>query len=230
MQDHLYTIPVTEIFEQTGGCPICRLRDTLEKRVCDYTLGPAMMEPDVRQNTNRMGFCAVHLEQLRQGKNRLGLGLLLDTHLKELRKNLASGGLMDSPKKAAYKAARAEQSCFVCDRVEQGMRQLLSAMLKSYDTEPDFRQMFKAQQALCLPDYRLLLEQAAQQLPKKRQAEFLKDCRALVLKVLDPLCADMEKFTQMFDYRADKDAPEFQAVKDAIERAGGFLNGRIGTV
>ena len=62
---------------------------------------------------------------------------------------------------------------------------------------------------------------------KKRQAEFLKDCRALVLKVLDPLCADMEKFTQMFDYRADKDAPEFQAAKDAIERADGFLNGRI---
>lgn len=56
MKESIYTIPVSEILEPRQGCPLCILRDTLEKRAVEYIMGAAMMEPDVRQETNRQGF------------------------------------------------------------------------------------------------------------------------------------------------------------------------------
>ena len=36
MREDITSIPVSEVFEPRDGCPICRLRDTLEDRVVDY--------------------------------------------------------------------------------------------------------------------------------------------------------------------------------------------------
>ena len=47
MRESILTIPVTDIFKPKCGCPICRLRDTLEQRTVEYIMGAAMMEPDV---------------------------------------------------------------------------------------------------------------------------------------------------------------------------------------
>ena len=60
MRDDICTIPVSEVFEVNDGCPICRMRDMLEQRTVEYIMGAAMMEPDVRIETNRAGFCHVH--------------------------------------------------------------------------------------------------------------------------------------------------------------------------
>lgn len=35
MRDDICTIPVSEVFEKTDGCPICRMRDTIEERMID---------------------------------------------------------------------------------------------------------------------------------------------------------------------------------------------------
>ena len=64
MKESIYTIPLTEVFEPKDGCPICRLRDILEKRMVDYITGAAMMELDVRIETNKKGFCLNHYNQM----------------------------------------------------------------------------------------------------------------------------------------------------------------------
>ena len=64
MRESILTIPVNEVFEPREGCPICRMRDTVEEHICEYIMGAAMMEPDVRQDTNRLGFCFTHYQQL----------------------------------------------------------------------------------------------------------------------------------------------------------------------
>lgn len=74
MRESILTIPVTDIFEPKCGCPICRLRDTLEQRTVEYIMGAAMMEPDVRMETNKLGFCKTHFEQMRACK--------IDCHLR----------------------------------------------------------------------------------------------------------------------------------------------------
>lgn len=56
MRYDITNIPVGEIFEEKDGCPICRLRNKLEQRAVEYITGAAMMEPDIRMETNRLGF------------------------------------------------------------------------------------------------------------------------------------------------------------------------------
>ena len=48
MRESILTIPVNEVFEPRCGCPICAMRNTVEEHICEYIMGAAMMEPDVR--------------------------------------------------------------------------------------------------------------------------------------------------------------------------------------
>lgn len=84
MKESIYTIPVTEAFEVKCECPICELESRFEKESVDYYLGPSLMEPENRIETNETGFCARHFELMYNTQaNRLGLGLILETYLQE---------------------------------------------------------------------------------------------------------------------------------------------------
>ena len=73
MRESIYTIPLNDIFEVEDGCPLCRMRRLLENRCVEYIMGAAMMEPDVRIETNRYGFCQEHFSVMLKQKNRLSL-------------------------------------------------------------------------------------------------------------------------------------------------------------
>ena len=62
MRSDICSIPVEEVFEPKEGCPVCRMRDMLEKRMADYITGAAMMEPEIRKVTNQKGFCFATLK------------------------------------------------------------------------------------------------------------------------------------------------------------------------
>ena len=81
MKEAIYTIPISEVFEPKDGCPLCRLRDILEQRCLEYIMGAAMMEPDIRVETNRLGFCKDHYFMMLKRKNRLSIALMLQSHL-----------------------------------------------------------------------------------------------------------------------------------------------------
>ncbi len=84
MKEKIYTIPVSDAFGQDCECSVCLLEEKLEKEYTDYYLGPALMEPDSRIETNKKGFCRRHFEMLyNRQENRLGLALETDTHLRE---------------------------------------------------------------------------------------------------------------------------------------------------
>ncbi len=219
MRDDICTIPISEIFEENDGCPICRMRNMLENRMVDYILGAAMMEPDVRQESNRLGFCATHLKQMMRFGKRLPLALVLETHLDTVQNEVFKEGLFATPKKSAYNAARIEETCFVCDKVQWGMERLLVTLLKTYAENYDFRETFRGQEYICLPHYRLLLQQAPKTLIKKQLSDFTGDCKKLAGDWAKQLRADVHDFTKMFDYRSgqDEDA-DFSRCKDAIER------------
>ena len=108
MRESILTIPISEILEPREGCPICRMRDMLEQRTVEYIMGAAMMEPDVRQDTNRLGFCFTHYQQLMMQNNRLSLGLMLNSHLEVLRGNIFEKKGIFAPRAAKAKKAGAE--------------------------------------------------------------------------------------------------------------------------
>ena len=86
MRERIYTIPVNMAFEKKCGCPFCTLENELEHNEVDSIMGASMMEPDIRIQTNKLGFCNRHFNMMFGMKNRLGLGLILESHLDKLSK------------------------------------------------------------------------------------------------------------------------------------------------
>ena len=60
MKETIYTIPINEAFDIECNCAICAIENRIEKEEIEYTLGPAMMEPDFRIISNKKGFCKIH--------------------------------------------------------------------------------------------------------------------------------------------------------------------------
>lgn len=225
MRDDICTIPLSEVFEDNDGCPICRMREMLEERITEYILGAAMMEPDVRIETNRLGFCSVHLQKMMKKHNRLQLGLILETHLTEVKEQVFKKGLFGlNNKKSAYNAARTVESCFICDKVNFGLENLIKTLFITYNNELDFRETFRKREYICLPHYKLLCEKAKDYLSKKPLSDFNEDILKLSENYLDELYNDVHSFTKMFDYRnAESEKADNIKVKNSIERAYEYL-------
>jgi len=218
MREDICTIPISEVFEPMDGCPICRMRNTLEKRMIDYIMGAAMMEPDVRLETNKKGFCEKHFSQMAKQRGRLQLALILDTHLNEFD--------VSSPSKLYHMAANAQDSCFVCEKIEWGFERLISTTHRMYETEADFRKLFDSQPEFCLPHYKILMDGCNKKTMRKYSGEFEKNLYKITLSNIKLINSDIKKFCSMFDYRSRDEGSDFGNSRDSIERAIKFLTSR----
>ena len=86
MAETIYTIPINEAFDKAEEserpiCPFCELYDMLENNALEAVMGAAMMEPDIRIETNKHGFCRGHFNKIYEKGNRLGLALILESHI-----------------------------------------------------------------------------------------------------------------------------------------------------
>lgn len=216
MRDTIYTIPLSDVFGPKEGCPVCRLHDMLEKRCVEYIMGAAMMEPDIRIETNRYGFCRDHLAQMAAQKNRLSLALMLETHLDELLKKH-----IPSQRKKGESAP--SETCFVCREIDGAMQKLLGTAVKLYITDPSFRTLFHEQEFYCLGHYDLLCGLAAQELGRKQAAVFVDGLSEKMRADVTALRGDVHAFSTMFDYRNAGKPIEDDNVKYSVERAIRFL-------
>ena len=157
MREDICSIPISEIFEPKDGCPFCRMRDMLEDRMATYITGAAMMEPDVRVETNRLGFCHQHFEQILQRGSRLSVALILESLLDEAGKDILPEDDKLAPKKILAAADRRAHSCFVCENVEKNMQHLSATVIKLWQSEPEFRTLYSEQTHICLPHYSFIL-------------------------------------------------------------------------
>ena len=161
----LYTI--SEIFEPKDGCPFCRMRDMLEDRMATYITGAAMMEPDVRVETNRLGFCHQHFEQILQRGSRLSVALILESLLDEAGKDILPEDDKLAPKKILDRR-RSPCAQLLClrKRCKKTCKHLSATVIKLWQSEPEFRTLYSEQTHICLPHYSFILA-AAQKMPRK---------------------------------------------------------------
>ena len=103
------------------------------------------------------------------------------------------------------------------------MKHLFETVLKLWQTEEEFRALYREQPCLCLPHYHMLSEAAAH-MPRKNRQAFLEVTSLLAGNYLRELEKDITHFCSMFDYR-NKDG-DWGNSKDAIERAIWFLTSR----
>ena len=88
MPEILYEIPVNDIFDRPCECPVCAMQKKLDDDEVAFAMGPSYMEDDIRLTTDKIGFCAHHMQMMYDFENRLGLGLILNTHMQNIIKNI----------------------------------------------------------------------------------------------------------------------------------------------
>ena len=230
--EQIYTIPVNEAFEASAadhslGCPICALYNRLEENELELILGASMMEPDVRIQTNKEGFCRTHYDMMLTRKNRLGMALTLESHLNELRGQTKFGSLLpsDPAGRTTGRIGELEHSCYVCRRIEYHFGRMIDTVVLLWDSDENFPDKLRAQPYFCLPHYRLLLTHAKARLQKKKYSAFGQDCAGVVEPYFDSLREDVSWFCKKFDYRFD--AEPWGNSKDSVERAIRFLRSDI---
>jgi hypothetical protein len=220
MKDSIYTIPISEVFEPKCGCPLCALYKTLEERWVDYITGAAMMEPDVRVETNRHGFCGRHFEMMLGQRNRLSVALMLQTRLAWIDENLDT-----APKTSLFhkEESTAQGDCFVCGRIDAEFRRIGSNIAAVWAREPDFRDLYAAQEFLCHPHARLLLTAGNATLKGTARAGFHEATATLTRKRLRAVKENIDAFCTLFDYRNAHAGQPDKEVAVAVERAIAYL-------
>ena len=222
----IYTIPVNEAFEASAanhscGCPFCALYNKLEDDELELILGASMMEPDVRIQTNKEGFCKTHYDMMFTRKNRLGMALTLESHLAELADDIKDRPLSKLGDRAIKRISVLEDDCYVCRRIEFNFTHMIETAVILWDSDEAFAPKLKAQPYFCLPHYRRFLDYASRRLGKKQYIEFEKTVSDIENSYLEELNNDISWFCKKFDYRYDSE-PWYNS-KDAVERAMKFL-------
>jgi hypothetical protein len=221
MKDSIYTIPISEVFEPRCGCPLCALAQTLEERWVDYITGAAMMEPDVRIETNRHGFCARHFDMMLARRNRLSVALILQSRLQWIDES------MDKPAKPAGLLKKSgddgSDDCFVCLKMNGEAERIASNIASVWAKDADFRSLYDRQEFICYPHARLLVDAGKATLRKNELALYIEATNALTRKMLRAVKADIDSFCNLFDYRNAGSARPEKAVATAVERAIAYL-------
>ena len=241
MKDKIYTIPVTDAYASECACPLCFLKSEIAEKTVDYYLGPSLMEPDVRTETNKVGFCAEHLSMMYKKEiNRLGMGLMLHTHLKDVREDVEEDLAKIAPEPGSFfkgrdkdykqnlealadKIEKRSSTCIVCKRIDYTMERYLEVLFWMFFEHPGFREQFEKKSRYCLPHLAVLLRSAGKYLNQKQAAEFLRLLSGLEREGLHQMEGELEWFTLKFDYR--NTSKPWGNSKDAVPRGISFLGG-----
>ena len=241
MKEQIHTIPVNEAFESGDECPFCYLERKAEQNAIRYVAGPgaSYMEPDVREATDRLGFCAHHMKMLYDYGNALGNALILQTHLVSIMRELQAEAetFQAPPKKTRISRKRPQSSddpywqrlsrrvdaCYICDKISYNMdRYLLTffVLLK----EPEFRGKVENCKGFCLRHLAQLLKMAPDKLPNAQRDWFYPTVFSLTQDNLARIKADLDWFVAKHDYR--NSGADWKNSQDAVPRTMQKLEGR----
>lgn len=90
IKEKICTVPVNDTFALDSECPIYSMLEKLESDAVEYVRGPSYMEDDIREKTDKMGFCSRHIKKIYEQNNRLGYALIMKTHMDYVIKQIES--------------------------------------------------------------------------------------------------------------------------------------------
>ncbi|MCR5687330.1 MAG: DUF6062 family protein [Lachnospiraceae bacterium] len=236
MKEKLYTIPVNDAVSAGDECPLCYAKRELENGAIEYAVGPgaSYMESDIREMTDRTGFCERHFNMMYKYGNPLGNALILSSHIRkvaaDLKKEMANysrakGGLFSKGGESNVERYIGELTgkCFVCDYYGETYKRYVATFFYLYENDEAFREKIRGGKGFCLPHMRELLASAPSNLPGQAADDFSKMLFELQARNIDRIEEDISWFVEKFKYEnKDKDWKES---KDAIPRAIGKLVG-----
>ena len=208
MREKIYTIPINEALDEECSCPFCFLQKKLENEAIDYTLGPAMMEPDFRIITNEKGFCKPHIKQLIEKRNALSLALIMDTHLNEIgtlfelknnEKGLFKKKNANNP--FVFAISKVADDCAVCSRVNHTLERYFSTFIFMLKKEKGFLEKVLEKTGFCFEHFSKLTEFAFAELSDKEIEKYFAPIIELQKNKIREYHEYIRKFSDSFDYR-----------------------------
>lgn len=236
MKEKLYTIPVTEAFQSDCSCPLCAIRDKLDKDGVDYMMGPSYMEGDIRMETNKVGFCREHYDKMYHMQNRLGLALMIDTHLQEIvkhlekdkdtlkegKKGLFSRGSKEKPELLSF-LNNISENCYICNKINASFERYLDTVFFLWGKEPSFRELVKNSKGFCFEHFALLLDKGKDALSKENYDSLVDTIVPKQIEIMKELEKDVNWFVEKNKYEHRNDP--WNNARDSVERAVGLLAG-----
>lgn len=238
MKETIYSIPINEAFDQKCSCAICEIENRIESEETEAVLGPAMMEPDFRINSNKKGFCKTHYNNLLKNCKALPMALVLQTHIQQQNKDIFSEKVEDvskskflkkqsdehiSAKKITEYINRIGNSCIICDKVQDIMNRYFDNIIYIWKTQEDFREKFASQEGFCIPHFSKLLEYASNGLNERDFKEFYHTLINIEEKSLKQYYSDISEFTMLFDHNNNSNPSD--NVKNSIKRTVHVISG-----
>lgn len=241
MKEQLYTIPLNDAVDANDECPFCFIERSIEQDLLDFVLGSSAsyMEADIRELTDKAGFCRPHFQKMFDYGNTLGNAWILKTHYQrmigEMKKEFAGfkpgkGSLMGRLKKGAESGnalgmwvREKEKSCYICSQYQDTYRRYLDTFFYLWKQDSDFRDKVLKGKGFCLSHFGDLCEAADGKLNDREKEDFYGSVLPLMERNMERLAADVAWMVEKFDYR-NKDA-DWKDSKDAIQRGMQKLKG-----
>lgn len=232
MKETIYTIPINDAFDQKCSCALCDIENRIENEEIEYALGPAMMEPDFRINSNHNGFCKTHYSSLLKNSKALPLALVLQTHIQQQSKDIFAEKVQKTSKSSFMKKKSDENmsakkitehienlncNCIICERTQKTMNRYFDNLIYIWKTETDFRSKFASQEGFCIPHFSKLLTYAMNGLNEKDFKEFYHILLDIQESSMSRIYEDISAFTMLFDHN-NKTVPS-DNVKNSIRRS-----------
>ncbi|MBE7056722.1 MAG: ABC transporter substrate-binding protein [Ruminococcaceae bacterium] len=222
MKETIYTIPVNDAFNSESECPLCDMYKRFQEDNINYFLGPSLMQPENRIETNDKGFCRKHFQMLLDSRaNRLGLGLVIDTYIEKQSEHMVK--LAKKPEDLIKYLKEHQEKCCICEKLDYTMERYIEVILQQWHKDEAFRAKFNNSKGFCTEHFTMMLEGAQKYLGRFTRKEFAAELINLQLKNIKRIKEDVNWFTKKFDYRF-KDEP-WKNSKDALERSTGKIVG-----
>lgn len=227
MKEKIYTVPVNDAFALDSECPICSMFEKLENDAVEYAMGPSYMEDDIREKTDKIGFCSRHIKKIYEQNNRLGYALVMKTHMDYVIKQIESYSYDKGAGKTLLKKGKEAQvcsyidelegKCFVCDKVEDTIERYIDTVFYMYKHDKDFVDKLKSCKGFCTSHYGLLMKRASGKLSGAQYTEFTELITKLYIDNMKRVRDDVAWFINKFDHKYANEP--WKNAKDSLVRA-----------
>lgn len=241
MKEKLYTIPLNDAMNVEDECPLCYIENKVNQDLLDFVLGSgsSYMEADIRDMTDRAGFCREHFKKMFDYGNTLGNAWILKTHLMRMNKQYSeevkhfrpgkkSLGDMFSKKAESSNSMvnwleEKRNSCYFCNRFEEEYARYLDTFVYLFENDPEFVSKVKSSKGFCLMHFEDLLKKADSTMSAAAARDFYEIVLPLMESNMQRIFEDVSWMVDKFDYR-NKDA-DWKNSKDSIQRGMQKLKG-----
>lgn len=161
MKEKIYMIPIDDAVNANDECAFCHIERQIEQDMIDFVLGSgsSYMESDIREQTDKAGFCRTHFKQMFDYGNTLGNGWILKTHYKRMMDEFDKQTKSYSPTRLSLKdkfrkngaganpvsmwVKEKEDSCYICNYFREHYDRYLDTFFWMYQKDEEFRNKIK---------------------------------------------------------------------------------------